>query len=52
MGKKEIIEIIQSNKPELELRYGVQLLGLFGSYVLRNNARKAIYIFSSNSTAT
>jgi uncharacterized protein len=39
VGKKEIINIIQSNKPELESRYGVQRLGLFGSYV-RERQRK------------
>jgi uncharacterized protein len=33
MGKKEIIEIIRDSKPELQLRYGVQQIGLFGSYV-------------------
>ncbi|MEI6608202.1 MAG: nucleotidyltransferase family protein [Deltaproteobacteria bacterium] len=39
MGKKEIIEIIRSSKPVLELHYGVQRLGLFGSYV-REKQRK------------
>jgi predicted nucleotidyltransferase len=33
MGKKEIIDIIRSFKPEMESRDGVQRLGLFGSYV-------------------
>lgn len=33
MGKKEIIEIIRDSKPELQLRYGVQRIGLFGSHV-------------------
>jgi uncharacterized protein len=33
MGKKEIIKIIGNSKPEMESRYGVQRLGLFGSYV-------------------
>lgn len=41
MGKKEIIEIIRSNKPELELRYGVQRLGLFGSYVREKQRKKS-----------
>jgi predicted nucleotidyltransferase len=41
MGKKEIIEIIRSNKPELELRYGVQRLGLFGSYVRQKQRKKS-----------
>ncbi len=39
MGKKEIIEIIRNIKPEMESRYGVQRLGLFGSYV-RDRQRK------------
>jgi predicted nucleotidyltransferase len=33
MGKREIIDIIKSNKTELAARYGVRDLGLFGSYV-------------------
>lgn len=33
MKKKEIIDIIKNNKKELESRYGVKQLGLFGSYV-------------------
>ncbi|MCX5821403.1 MAG: nucleotidyltransferase family protein [Deltaproteobacteria bacterium] len=32
-GKKEIIKIIRNSKPEMESHYGVQRLGLFGSYV-------------------
>jgi predicted nucleotidyltransferase len=39
MGKQEIIKIIRNNKPEMESRYGVQRLGLFGSYV-RDSQRK------------
>jgi predicted nucleotidyltransferase len=39
MGKKEIIKIIRNSKPEMEFHYGVQQLGLFGSY-LRENQRK------------
>ena len=39
MGKKEIIKIIRNRKPELESHYGVQRLGLFGSYV-REKQRK------------
>jgi uncharacterized protein len=41
MGKKEIIAIIRSHKPELELRYGVQRLGLFGSYVREKQRKKS-----------
>lgn len=33
MGKQEIMDIIRISKPELVTRYGVQKLGLFGSYV-------------------
>ncbi|MDO9530362.1 MAG: nucleotidyltransferase family protein [Syntrophales bacterium] len=33
MGKQEIIKIIRNSKPEMEAHYGVQRLGLFGSYV-------------------
>lgn len=33
MGKQEIMDIIRSSKPELMTRYGVQRVGLFGSYV-------------------
>lgn len=39
MGKQEIIKIIRDSKPELESHYGVQRLGLFGSYV-REKQRK------------
>lgn len=39
MGKEEIIGIIRSNKAELEVRYGVQRLGLFGSCI-RNQQHK------------
>lgn len=39
MGKKEIIDIIRSSKPDMVARYGVQRLGLFGSYV-REQQRK------------
>lgn len=33
MGKQEIFDIIRNSKPEMEARYGVKRLGLFGSYV-------------------
>ncbi len=39
MGKQEIIKIIRNIKPEMESHYGVQRLGLFGSYV-REKQRK------------
>ncbi|MFH0996810.1 MAG: nucleotidyltransferase family protein [Pseudomonadota bacterium] len=41
MRKKEIIEIIRSNKLEMESRYGVQRLGLFGSYVRERQGQKS-----------
>ncbi|MBI5557988.1 MAG: nucleotidyltransferase family protein [Deltaproteobacteria bacterium] len=33
MMKKEVVEIIQNCKSEIDSRYGVQKVGLFGSYV-------------------
>ncbi len=39
MGKQEVIDIIKSSKSEIETRYGVKRLGLFGSYV-REQQRK------------
>lgn len=39
MGKQEVINIIRETKPELATRYGVERLGLFGSYV-RGQQRK------------
>ncbi len=39
MGKQEIIKIIRNSKTEMESLYGVQRLGLFGSYV-RDKQRK------------
>lgn len=41
MGKQEIIEIIRNSKPEMESRYGVQRLGLFGSYVREKPRKKS-----------
>jgi hypothetical protein len=41
VGKKEVIKIIRSNKYELELLYGVQRLGLFGSYVRDKHSKKS-----------
>jgi uncharacterized protein len=41
MGKKEVVDIIRSIKPEMESRYGVQRLGLFGSYVKERQRRKS-----------
>ena len=40
MGKKEIINIIRLIKPEMETRYGVKRLGLFGSYVKERQRKK------------
>jgi len=41
MGKQEIIKIIRNNKPEMESRYGVQRVGLFGSYVRGRQRKKS-----------
>jgi len=41
MGKKEIIDIIRQNRPEIESRYGVKRLGLFGSYVRDQAGRRS-----------
>jgi len=41
MGKTEIIKIIKNNKPEIESRYGVQRLGLFGSFVKERQRKKS-----------
>ncbi len=41
MGKKEIIEAIRSKKLEIEARYGVERLGLFGSYVRQKHRKKS-----------
>lgn len=39
MRKQKVIDIIRRSKPEIEARYGVRRLGLFGSYV-RGEQRK------------
>ena len=44
MGKSEIIKIIKSSKPEMEARFGVKQLGLFGSYVREKQEKRAILI--------
>jgi len=41
MGKQEIIKIIRNKKPEMESRYGVRRLGLFGSYVRGRQRKKS-----------
>jgi uncharacterized protein len=41
MGKQEIINIIKNSKPELKSHYGVQRLGLFGSYVREKQRKKS-----------
>ncbi|MBW6484753.1 MAG: nucleotidyltransferase family protein [Syntrophobacterales bacterium] len=41
MGKQEIIKIIRNKKTEMESRYGVQRLGLFGSYVRGRQRKKS-----------
>ena len=32
LNKKNIVKFIRQNKPELENRYGIKRIGLFGSY--------------------
>ena len=41
MGKREIIKIIRNSKPEMESHYGVQRLGLFGSYVREKQGKRS-----------
>ena len=41
MGKQEIIKIIRNIKPEMESHYGVQRLGLFGSYVREKQSKRS-----------
>lgn len=41
MGKQEIINIIRNSKSEIEARYGVMRLGLFGSYVREQQRKKS-----------
>uniref|UniRef100_A0A7C4MS34 Nucleotidyltransferase n=1 Tax=Desulfatirhabdium butyrativorans TaxID=340467 RepID=A0A7C4MS34_9BACT len=41
MNKKQIVDIIRSHKPEMEARYGVRRLGLFGSYVRESQRHRS-----------
>lgn len=41
MVKKQILNIIKNNKPEIETLYGVQRLGLFGSFVREKSRKKS-----------
>ena len=41
MRKQEIIKIIRNSKPEIESHYGVQRLGLFGSYIREKQRKKS-----------
>jgi predicted nucleotidyltransferase len=41
MKKSEIINIIKNSKPEMEIRFGVQKLGLFGSSVREQQRKKS-----------
>jgi hypothetical protein len=41
MKKSEIIHIIKNSKPEMEARFGVQSLGLFGSCVREQQKKKS-----------
>lgn len=41
MGKKEIIDIMRQARPEIEARFGVKRLGLFGSVVRDQACRRS-----------
>ena len=41
MGKQEVINIIRDTKLELAARYGVERLGLFGSYVRGQQGKRS-----------
>lgn len=41
MGKREIIDIIRRSMPEMESRYGVKRVGLFGSYVTGRQRKRS-----------
>ena len=41
MGKLEIIDIIKSSKPEMAVLYGVNKVGLFGSYIRGQQRKKS-----------
>ncbi len=41
MGKPEIIDIIKNSKPEMQARFGVNKVGLFGSYVRKQQRHKS-----------
>ncbi len=41
MGKLEIIDIIKNSKPEMQALFGVERVGLFGSYVREQQKKKS-----------
>lgn len=41
MSKQDILEIIRQTRPELADRFGVERLGLFGSYVRGQEKRRS-----------
>lgn len=41
MSKQDILEIIRQTRPELTIRFGVDRLGLFGSYVRGQERRRS-----------
>lgn len=41
MSKQDILEIIRQTRPELADRFGVERLGLFGSYVRGQEQRRS-----------
>jgi predicted nucleotidyltransferase len=41
MGKPEIIDIIKNSKPEMQALYGVNRVGLFGSFAREQQRKKS-----------
>jgi hypothetical protein len=41
MGKPEIIDIIKNSKPEMQELFGVEKVGLFGSYVREQQKKRS-----------
>lgn len=41
MMKKEVVEIVRSCKPEMDARYGVRRVGIFGSFVREQQKKRS-----------
>ncbi len=41
MGKPEVIDIIKNSKPEMQALFGVEKVGLFGSYVREQQKKRS-----------